>query len=271
MLHCVGIPFRLTVVGLAQVTFVCLILSHEPPTEKASKNKLVDSLASWLMVVSVVHVPFWPTFDVSKYTYIFSLGWVLAIRRAVGEGLHIHGLRTSGDRMNNMPARNRLVTRNGGGSRIKDMSQWQGRQVRAQMAEGAKNPERKRGCRAADWTTEKGVPTGAKISGSSKKILGRKNSSLRKTCKCQTEANDKVWRRKRHWTRWRFSTSASRRSMATSPTWTRSSTRSLKRCRRRWKRPTRHKELWRYLRKQYITAAKITTVWRQRLTRRRVR
>ena len=37
------------------------------------------------------------------------------------------------------------------------------------------------------------VASGAKISGKFLKILDGKKTSLRNTCKCQMEANDKVW------------------------------------------------------------------------------
>ena len=64
---------------------------------------MVDSF--WLMFVAVVHEPWWPTFDSCKHTYIFSFGRLLAIRQAVGEGLHFHGAHTSGSWMSGTLAR----------------------------------------------------------------------------------------------------------------------------------------------------------------------
>ena len=63
------------------------------------------------MFEAVVHEPFWTTF-----------GWPFRGQTGSGEGLHLDGIRASGSRSSNTPAKSWLVTRSGRERRVKGVS-----------------------------------------------------------------------------------------------------------------------------------------------------
>ena len=82
--------------------------------------------------------------------------------------------------------------------------EWSGKQDQGQeqVAEGAnartdgsgsQETAKKKKIRAADWTTERRCSVRRDDLWTYKKSSMAKKTSLRKTNKCQTEANDKVW------------------------------------------------------------------------------
>ena len=254
----------------ADVRFKCALAMHVRQIGEKQVDMrnwygqlLVDSLlCSWVMLWIVVHEPFWLIFMSAKYVF----------QILIGVSFPISVTRTNGSQMNRKSAKNRLVTewsrQEFSGAQQGIVGASAGTDGGVGLGSGKKEEESLPLLWGNHQEAQRQPPRPLAIP----EHLRWKKGSLKHTYKCQTEANVKVCDlngkiRSGLCGRSRFCMRDLIRSSATSSLWSRILIRNLHGCWMSWKKSKMPCGLWRWLRKQHMTAAKITHFWHQTLTK----